>query len=142
MKTTLHIALLACSLALAAPVFADDDALYEQLGGQPGLVKLVDAFLPRVQADERLAPFFKDVNRDYLKGQLVAEFCQLTGGPCTRKGPDMKHAHEAFDIDRSSFNAVVEVLQEAMDDQGIDFATQNRLLARLAPLHRDIINVD
>jgi hemoglobin len=141
MKTSLRIALLACSLALAAPAFADDD-LYEQLGGQPGLARLVDALLPRVLADARLAPFFKDVNQDYLKGQLVAEFCHVSGGPCVRKGPDMKQAHAAFDIDRGTFNAMVEALQQAMDDQEIAFATQNRLLARLAPMHRDIVNVD
>jgi hemoglobin len=141
MKTSLCIALLACGLALATPASADDE-LYEQLGGQPGLARLVDAFLPRVLADARLAPFFKEVNQDYLKGQLVAEFCQVSGGPCTRKGPDMKHAHEAFDIDRGTFNAMVEVLQDAMEEQGVAFATQNRLLARLAPMHRDIVNVD
>ena len=141
MKTSLCIALLACGLALASPASAGDE-LYEQLGGQPGLVKVVDAFLPRVLADARLAPFFKEVNQDYLKGQLVAEFCQVSGGPCTRKGPDMKQAHAAFDIDRGTFNAMVEVLQEAMDDQGVAFATQNQLLARLAPMHRDIVNVD
>jgi hemoglobin len=141
MKTSLCIALLACGLALASPASAGDE-LYEQLGGQPGLVKVVDAFLPRVLADARLAPFFKEVNQDYLKGQLVAEFCQVSGGPCTRKGPDMKHAHEAFDIDRATFNAMVEVLQDAMEEQGVSFVTQNRLLARLAPMHRDIVNVD
>jgi hemoglobin len=140
-KTLLSLALLSCTLALATPASADDE-LYVQLGGQPGLVKLVDAFFPRVLADARLSPFFKDANPDYLKGQLVAELCHVSGGPCVRKGPDMKHAHEAFDIDRASFNAVVEVLQDAMDDQEIAFATQNQLLARLAPLHRDIVNVE
>jgi hemoglobin len=36
---------------------------------------------------------------------------------------------------------LVEVLQQAMDAQGIAFGVQNRLLARLAPMHRDIVNV-
>jgi len=49
--------------------------------------------------------------------------------------------HEGFDIDRASFNALVEVLQEAMDAQGIPFSAQNKLLAQLAPMHRDIVNV-
>jgi hemoglobin len=34
----------------------------------------------------------------------------------------------------------VEVLQDTMDAQGIPFRDQNRLLARLAPMHREIIN--
>ncbi|MEP6740378.1 MAG: group 1 truncated hemoglobin, partial [Caldimonas sp.] len=28
-----------------------------------------------------------------------------------------------------------------MDASGISFADQNRLLARLAPMHRDVVNV-
>jgi hypothetical protein len=69
------------------------------------------------------------------------QFCQLAGGPCHLKGPDMKQAHDGFDIDRSAFKALVEVLQQAMDAQGIAFGVQNRLLARLAPMHREIVNV-
>ena len=41
----------------------------------------------------------------------------------------------------ADFNALVEVLQAAMDAQGIPYAAQNRLLALLAPMHRDVITV-
>ena len=44
------------------------------------------------------------------------------------------------DINKNNFNALVEVLQQAMDAQGIAFTAQNKLLAKLAPMHRDIIN--
>jgi hemoglobin len=126
--------------ANAAPLAADD-ALYRQLGGESGLVKLMDDFMARLLADARMQPFFKDVDQAHVKAQLVAQFCEVSGGPCKLKGPDMKRAHAGFDIDRASFNALVEVLQQAMDAQGVAFGTQNRLLARLAPMHRDIINV-
>lgn len=125
----------------AAPPLPTGDALYRQLGGEPGLVKLMDDFMPRLLADSRMQPFFKDVDQAHVKAQLVAQFCEVSGGPCKLKGPDMKRAHAGFDIDRASFNALVEVLQQTMDAQGVPFGTQNRLLARLAPMHRDIINV-
>ena len=82
-----------------------------------------------------------NVDQKHVKEQLVAQFCELSGGPCKLKGPDMKRVHEGFDIDRAGFNALVEVLQQAMDAQGIAFSAQNRLLAQLAPMHRDIVNV-
>jgi hemoglobin len=88
-----------------------------------------------------MQPFFKEVDQARLKAELVTQFCQVSGGPCTRSGKDMKRVHAGFDIDRASFNALVEVLQQAMDAQGIAFGVQNRLLARLAPMHRDIVNV-
>lgn len=119
---------------------AADDALYQQLGAQPGLVKLVDDFMVRLLADPRMNPFFKDVDQAHVKAELVTQFCEVSGGPCRRKGPDMKKAHAGMDINKNNFNALVEVLQQAMDAQGIAFTTQNKLLAKLAPMHRDIIN--
>lgn len=117
-----------------------DDSLYRQLGGQPGLVRLMDDFMVRLLADKRMNPFFKDVDHAHVKAQLVAQFCEVSGGPCKLKGPDMQKAHAGMDITKGDFNALVEVLQDSMGAQGIAFATQNRLLARLAPMHRDIIN--
>ncbi|KQU81370.1 MULTISPECIES: group 1 truncated hemoglobin [unclassified Rhizobacter] len=117
-----------------------DDALYQQLGAQPGLVKLVDDFMVRLLADPRMNPFFKDVDQAHVKAELVTQFCQVSGGPCRRRGPDMKQAHAGMDINKNNFNALVEVLQQAMDAQGIAFTAQNKLLAQLAPMHRDIIN--
>jgi hemoglobin len=117
-----------------------DDSLYTALGGRPGLVKLMDDFMPRLLSDPRMGPFFKNANIAHVKEQLVVQFCEVSGGPCRRQGPDMKAAHDNMDIRKNDFNALVEVLQQSMDAQGIPFRTQNRLLAKLAPMHRDIVN--
>lgn len=127
--------------ALAQTAPTRDDSLYQQLGGQPGLVKLMDDFMQRLLADARMNPFFKDVDQAHVKAQLVDQFCEVSGGPCRLNGPDMKRVHSGVDITRADFNALVEVLQQAMDAQGIAFSAQNRLLAKLAPMHRDIVNV-
>jgi len=140
LRSVLGAGLLAwAALSTAAP--PADDSLYQQLGGQPGLVKLMDDFMQRLLADARMNPFFKDVDQAHVKAQLVDQFCEVSGGPCKLNGPDMKRVHEGVDITRADFNALVEVLQQAMDAQGIAFSTQNRLLAQLAPMHRDIVNV-
>ena len=146
----LVFAAVAVVTVLAPPVFAQsgsqpaipaDDSLYQQFGGQPGLVKLMDDFMQRLLADARMNPFFKDVDQAHVKAQLVDQFCEVSGGPCKLNGPDMKRVHSGVDITRADFNALVEVLQQAMDAQGIAFSAQNRLLAKLAPMHRDIVNV-
>ena len=133
-------ALLGLALMAGAAHAQNNDALYTELGGQPGLVSLMDDFMPRLLADARMQPFFKDVDQAHVKAQLVSQFCEVSGGPCRHKGPDMKKAHSGFDINRAHFNALVEVLQQSMDARGIPFAVQNRLLGRLAPMHREIIN--
>lgn len=142
MRPTFRALLGAALLAGAAlaPAQAADDTLYQQLGARPGLVRLMDDFMVRLLADARMRPFFKDADQAALKKQLVLQFCEVSGGPCRRNGPTMKEAHDGMDITRGDFNALVEVLQDAMDAQGVPFPAQNRLLARLAPMHRDIIN--
>lgn len=140
---------LAASALLAMPAFAQtasapaatSSALYDTFGGKPGLVKLMDDFMVRLLADPRTGPHFKPANQQRVKDQLVDQFCVVLGGPCVYKGADMKSSHANLDITKGDFNALVEVLQQAMDAQGIAFGAQNQLLAALAPMHRDVITV-
>ena len=124
----------AAPAATAAPA-----GLYQALGEKPGITRLVDDFVNRVVKDPRIGGHFKDTKPAALKESLTDQICQLSGGPCKYEGADMKSAHADMDINKGHFNALVEVLQSAMDAQGIPFAQQNRLLALLAPMHRDVI---
>ncbi len=143
MKKTILIASLILGFvgAVSAQTMSSGPALYQAFGEKAGLVKLMDDFVPRLQADPRLAEAFKNANVVNLKSQLVNQICQVSGGPCEYKGPDMKVAHSNMDITKTDFNALVEVLQKSMDAQGIAFSSQNQLLAKLAPMHRDVITV-
>ena len=137
--------LIACALAAASAFAAaqtsqPDDTLYRALGEKPGLTRLMDDFVPRLFTDPRMQPFFEGVKQEQLKQQLIDQLCQVSGGPCVYKGADMRSAHGNMEITKADFNALVEVLQDAMAAQRFDFRIQNRLLARLAPMHRDIVN--
>lgn len=129
--------LMLAGVALAQP--AADTGTFQAFGAKPGLVSLTDDFMVRLLADPRTAPSFQKANQAHVKEQLVEQFCEVLAGGCVYKGVDMKSAHQDLEIRKSEFNALVEILQAAMDARGIPFAAQNRLLARLAPLHRDII---
>ena len=130
----------AASPASAYPV-APATGLYDAFGGQTGIRALMDDFVGRLKADPRLAEAFKEANAANLASQLSDQVCQLSGGPCVYKGPTMKEAHANMDVSRTDFNALVEVLQVSMDARGISFTRQNQLLALLAPMHRDVVNV-
>jgi hemoglobin len=133
-------AVLACASIGAAHAAPADDSLFRELGEKPGLARLMDDFGQRLLADTRMKLFFKDTNMPQLKDKLVEQVCEVSGGPCRREGPDMRRAHDSMDISRGDFNALVEVLQQSMDAQQLPFSVQNRLLARLAPMHRQIVN--
>ncbi|MBW8846911.1 MAG: group 1 truncated hemoglobin, partial [Burkholderiales bacterium] len=113
--------------------------VYQAWGGKAGIRAVMDDFVPRLFADPRTAPFFKNTNRENLTAQLTEQLCQQAGGPCTYAGAPMKLVHQDMDITRRDFNALVEILQQAMDAKAIPFAAQNGMLARLAPMHREIV---
>ena len=133
----------AAAAAPAAPQAASvaPAGLYQALGEKAGIARLMDDFVNRVVQDARIRDHFKDTKPQALKESLTDQICELTGGPCKYEGADMKSAHADMQITKAHFNALVEVLQAAMDAQRIPFAQQNRLLALLAPMHRDIITV-
>jgi hemoglobin len=134
------LALAGAAFAQNAPAAPKDDHIYKALGEKAGVVALMDDFMVRLLADPRTGPYFKPANQQRVKEQLSEQICEASGGPCVYKGADMKSAHANLNIKRSEFNALVEVLQASMDAKGIPFATQNELLALLAPVHRDTVN--
>ncbi len=147
MKQMLIARLLATAITLAAvnaqaqgTATAEAPAgLYAAFGERAGISALMDDFVLRLKADLRTAPFFEKSNMPELARGLTEQLCMLSGGPCKYTGASMKKAHDDLDIRRRDFNALVEVLQDSMDAKGIPFSTQNRMLALLAPMHRDVV---
>jgi len=131
-----HLAL-AGMIAIAPATQAD--SLFEDLGGMAKIERITSRLLDLTFNDPRTAPQFKQTKRDRLEKLLNDQFCELTGGPCTYKGVNMKKSHIKLGITEREFNAMVEQLQVAMDAEDVPYHTQNRFLALLAPMKRDIV---
>jgi hemoglobin len=125
--------------AIFSVAHAADDSLYQAFGAKPGIASLMSDFVGRLKTDERIGRYFKDVKPAALADSLTDQICMLSGGPCEYEGGPMNQVHRDLEIDRAAFNRLVEVLQDAMNAKGIAFGDQNRLLARLAPMHRVIV---
>lgn len=115
------------------------DALYKDLGGEPGISRLVDEFMFRVLNDARIAHHFALTDLERLNGKLKERFCIEAGGPCTHAGDSVAQVHKGLGITRADFDALVEDLRAAMEMQHIPQSAQNRLLARFAPMQRDVV---
>ncbi len=124
-------------LALTAPLSADD-SLYQDLGGQPG--RIVDASVDNYLTDPRIKDIFSESNIDRIRAELKDQFCVIAGGPCRYTGHSMEATHRGLHLTNADFNALVEDLQSAMESCcNIPFATQNRFLARLAPMQHQVV---
>lgn len=116
-----------------------DAGIFKSFGEKEGLVRIMDDFMVNLLKDPRTKTFFENADQPRVKAQLVDQFCFILNGPCEYKGANMKPIHANLDISRENFNALVEQLQFAMDKHHVPFAAQNKLLAVLAPMHRQII---
>ena len=131
------IAILLAAASLQA--HAADDSLYNELGGSAGIRRVVADLVPALQADARINATFDGVDMERLAAKLEEQFCEVSGGPCKYSGKDMTTIHEDLKVSRAQFNALVEDLQAAMRRNDVPSRTQNRLLARLAPMHREVV---
>jgi len=136
------IVLLSAVLMIACTTSPDPDPeghLYQALGEREGIERFVEETLIRSTDDVRIAHHFRGVPLAELRDDLSDQICELAGGPCEYTGRDMREAHEDMDISTRHFNALVEHLVEAMERSQVPVTAQNRLLAKLAPMHEDIV---
>lgn len=116
--------------------------LYQALGEQEGIQAIVEETLFRATEDTRIAHHFRGVDLGNVRDLISEQICELAGGPCEYSGRDMTEAHQDLDISRADFNALVEHLIDAMERARVPVPAQNRLIAKLAPMHGDIVSDD
>ena len=115
------------------------DAMIKAFHGPEGVQRISDRTVDLSVADPRIADIFKGQDLPHLKKMLGQQICFILNGPCQYTGKSMKEGHKDMGIRMSDFNALVEELQKAMDEEHVSFAAQNRLLAKLAPMERDTV---
>ncbi len=121
----------------ASPV--SDPTLLSAFHGQAGVGRIVDDLVARAVVDPKLAEIFHTTDLERLRRTLKEQISFLLGADTDYTGRDMKSAHKDQGINTAEFNILVELLQTAMDKEGVVFAAQNKLLYKLAPMKRDVV---
>ncbi|WP_421933070.1 group I truncated hemoglobin [Phenylobacterium sp.] len=107
--------------------------------GVEGVARIVDGALDRGVADPKLEEIFHATDMERLRRTLKEQIAYLLGAPAHYTGRDMKTTHKDQGINTAEFNRLVEHLQLAMDQEGVAYRAQNQLLAKLAPMKRDVV---
>lgn len=114
-------------------------AMLEAFNGREGSDRIVDGMLDRSVADPRTAEIFVATDMVRLRRTLKEQFCYILNGGCTYTGRSMQDAHDEIGLQPADMGALVEHLQDAMEAEGVPFRAQNRFLAKLAPMRRDVV---
>lgn len=67
--------------------------LYERIGGEATVARLMDSFHERVLADPELAPFFAGVSLQKVRSMQALFFCAAFDGPFAYSGRPLATVH-------------------------------------------------
>ncbi|GGO79096.1 hypothetical protein GCM10011348_12540 [Marinobacterium nitratireducens] len=120
-------------------------SLYDRLGGLAPISVVVSDFIDVLVPDETLNanPAIdaarKSVPSPYLKYQVTAMVCQVTGGPCQYTGRDMKTAHAHLNISASEWDRMVELFKQVLAKHQVPEAESGELLDIVGSTREDIV---
>jgi hemoglobin len=122
--------------------------LYDRLGGEPAITKVVDDFVGMAASDPKVNFARKGTPMEWnasaenvamLKKHLVQFIATAAGGPQKYEGRDMKSAHKGMGISDVEFTAIAADLVAALDKNGVPQKEKDELMAVVATTKNDIV---
>jgi hemoglobin len=119
--------------------------LWDRLGGEANVTKVVDEFIKTAAADP--AVNFDRGGKIKLDAAILADFkkkmvtfiSHVSGGPYTYTGKEMKDAHKGMGITDAEFNATAGHLKGALEKFGAKPADVDELLKAVATLRSAVV---
>jgi hemoglobin len=132
-------------------------SLYDRLGGEQGLTKIIDDFMPRALQDPRVnwsrqgqgsGGFLhhrshtwtnSPANVAALKKHMIQFLALATGGPAHYEGKEMRNVHSGMAISNPEFDATIGDLKATLDKLQIPNQEQKELLAIVESTRPEIV---
>jgi hemoglobin len=119
--------------------------LWDRLGGEKKVTKLVDDFVDLAVNDPRVR-FSRDPKRklspqqvDHLKSQFVKLASQVSGGPYKYEGRSMKEVHLGMKITDEEFDALVSDLRVALTNNHVPLTEFTLMIKAIELTRKDIV---
>jgi truncated hemoglobin YjbI len=119
--------------------------LWDRLGGEPGVTKIVDDFINLAAPDPKV-DFFRggkfQMTPDQvvkMKRELVEQISQASGGPLKYTGPDMKTVHKGMGITDAQFNAAAAHLQKALEKNKVAAEDVKKVLGAVGSYRKEVV---
>ena len=112
----------------------DTQTLYELLGGQEGIAKVVDLFYVKVLADETINHFFANTDMEKQRRHQTLFISWAVGGPNQYNGMSMERAHEGMNLQEAHFGAVAGHLVESLQEFGVEQQHIDQVVEKLLTL--------
>lgn len=112
------------------------DTIYEQIGGEKGMKRLVDYQFDKILIDPELRLFFLTSDIERVKAQMASWLGKAFGGPGKYKGRDIKEVHGKLDLNDRHFYLMKKHIAwafhrigatSAMIDKALDIMEKDRV---------------
>jgi hemoglobin len=115
-------------------------SLFARLGGEAGLIRILDLQYERLLADDYLAEYFMDVDIARLKTGLLAFLRKAFGETgVVYDGRSLQAAHKGQLVTEHAFDAFIDMFIGAAAELGVDAASQAAAGSVLKALRASVI---
>jgi truncated hemoglobin YjbI len=108
--------------------------LFDELGGEPELRKIVDRFVDRVFDDVMIGFFFRNADRARIKQKEYEFAARHLGADVEYTGRPIAEAHAAHPIMGGQFMRRLKILEETLLEHGVPDAVREHWLAHTEKL--------
>jgi len=117
-----------------------EPSLYEKVGGEAAIEKVVDYFYSElVLKDDTVNHFFEETDMEKQRRHQTKFISFALGGPNQYSGQSMAKAHQGMNLQPEHFNAIERHLHDALAHFGINEADIDKALTKVASLRDDIL---
>ncbi|MFD0696075.1 group 1 truncated hemoglobin [Paenibacillus sp. GCM10027628] len=115
------------------------ETLYEKIGGDSAIDKVVDYFYELVLADDTVKHFFEKTDMEKQRKHQSKFISFALGGPNQYTGLSMSKAHEGMNLQPDHFDAIARHLHDALAHFNVNEAEINQVINHVATLKEDIL---
>ncbi|PLT28900.1 group I truncated hemoglobin [Peribacillus deserti] len=117
-----------------------EQTLYEKVGGEEAIAKVVDYFYNKlVLKDDTVNTFFLNTDIEKQRRHQTKFISFALGGPKQYSGKSMAKAHEGMNIQPAHFDTIATHLHDALAHYGVAESDIETALTKVASLRDDIL---
>jgi hemoglobin len=116
-------------------------SLYEELGGEPALRRIVDRFVDRMMDDMMIGYLFRSVRRERLKDKEFEHAAEHLGAGIVYTGKPLDVAHRPHAIRGGQFMRRLTILENTLDELEVPPRVKAHWIAHTLEL-RPLITAD
>ena len=113
--------------------------LFEQLGGEPVLLAIIERFVDRVVQDPMIGFFFRRTNRQRLRAKEYEFAAQHLGAGSVYTGRPIDQVHAPHPIRNGLFMRRLQLLKETLEEFSVPEAVRNHWLSHTESLRSAVV---